>query len=286
MANHIDGFDHVLIAVRDLAAAADAWRRLGFRLTPRGGHPEWGTANHCVMFADDYLELIGLVAEPSGTTAARLQSFLAEQGEGVAGLALATRDGAAACRDLNAAGVAAAEPQSLSRKLELEGGSVTPLFSVVRLPEQSLPGVGTILCQHLTPELLRRPDWLEHDNAAVGVSSLTVAVDDPEALRPGLEAIFGPASTTATDSTVAVHTGRGVILLCRPDDVPELHPDADPDDFAAVPAVVALTVATTDCGRAEAVLKANGIPFGRDSDGTVRVAAADATGVFLEFTAV
>ena len=57
---HILGADHVVIAVRDLDAAAAQWRRLGFTLSPRGTHsPLLGTGNYTIMLEDDYLELLG-----------------------------------------------------------------------------------------------------------------------------------------------------------------------------------------------------------------------------------
>lgn len=266
MANHLTGVDHVLIAVADLAAAAATWRRLGFTPTPRGSHPEWGTANHCLMFQDGYLELI---------------TGLPAQGQGVAGLALATADAAAASAALNAAGVAAQPAQGLSRLLQAEDGTVTPRFQIARLPDDALP-LPSFLCQHLTPDLLRRPDWLEHANGATGLASLTIAAADPEALRPALERVFGPASTTATDATVAVHTGGTLILLSRPDDLDQLHPDLEIDPAEALPKVVVLTVTVGDTAAAAALLKANGIPFDRDHGGTLRVAAAEANGVAVE----
>jgi len=44
-----------------------------------------------------------------------------------------------------------------------------------------------------------------------------------------------------------------------------------------------VTVASTDI--AARVLRANGVPHSRDPDGTLRVAAADACGVFIEMVA-
>lgn len=270
MANRLTGIDHVLIAVADLAAAAGTWRRLGFTPTPRGSHPEWGTANHCLMFRDSYVELIaGLPAQRGGVA------------EGVAGLALATPDAAAAVTSLTAAGVAAQPAQGLSRLLEAEDGTVTPRFSIARLPDDALP-LPSFLCQHLTPELLRRPDWLEHANGAIGLASLTIAADEPESLRPALERVFGPASTTATDSTVAVHTGGPLILLSRPEDLDQLHPDLEIDSAVTLPKVVVLTVTVRDTAAAAALLTANGIPFDRDHSGTLRVASEDAHGVAVE----
>ena len=51
---HILGADHVVIAVRDLDAAAAQWRGLGFTLSPRGTHsPLIGTGNYTIKFEED-----------------------------------------------------------------------------------------------------------------------------------------------------------------------------------------------------------------------------------------
>ena len=44
----IAGFDHAVIAVRDLDAAQDTYTRMGFTLTPRGHHST-GSSNHNIM---------------------------------------------------------------------------------------------------------------------------------------------------------------------------------------------------------------------------------------------
>ena len=41
------GIDHPIIAIRDMAAGRAAFERLGFTVTPRGRHLEWGTGNWC-----------------------------------------------------------------------------------------------------------------------------------------------------------------------------------------------------------------------------------------------
>ena len=63
----ITGIDHVVVGVGDLEGARRTWETLGFTLTPRGRHKGWGTANYCVMFADDYIEpcLSGLHPHPT-----------------------------------------------------------------------------------------------------------------------------------------------------------------------------------------------------------------------------
>ena len=55
------GLDHIVHAVRDLDAAAELYRRLGFQVSGRNRHPPvWGTQNHIIQFDGCYVELLGL----------------------------------------------------------------------------------------------------------------------------------------------------------------------------------------------------------------------------------
>ena len=55
----MQGIDHIVIAVRDLAAASDDYARLGFTVTPGGEHTGGATHNALISFADGaYFELI------------------------------------------------------------------------------------------------------------------------------------------------------------------------------------------------------------------------------------
>jgi catechol 2,3-dioxygenase-like lactoylglutathione lyase family enzyme len=56
------GLDHIVHAVRDLDAAADLYRRLGFTVGSRNRHP-WGTHNCIVQLPGFFIELLTL-AEP------------------------------------------------------------------------------------------------------------------------------------------------------------------------------------------------------------------------------
>lgn len=83
MASHIGGIDHAIIGVRDLEQARATFERLGFCPTPRGRHVGrgggQGAGEHCLMFADGYVELRGIV-DPAGHDQ-YLERFLAA-GEG------------------------------------------------------------------------------------------------------------------------------------------------------------------------------------------------------------
>ena len=56
------GIDHIVHAVRDLDAAADGYRRLGFTVGAENRH-SWGTHNQLVQLPGFFIELL-TVAEP------------------------------------------------------------------------------------------------------------------------------------------------------------------------------------------------------------------------------
>lgn len=175
--NGLTGVDHSLVGVRDLESARIIWRRLGFTLTPRGRHIGWGTANYCIMFEHDYIELLGIVDQ---TQPLNGLDRLLEVREGLLTLAFGTANAQMLHADLHEIGIAAEAPEALSRKLELPDGPVEPRFSLLHLPEAVTPGLKTFAVQHLTPELLRQPQWLAHPNSALEVTGYTLICPDTD----------------------------------------------------------------------------------------------------------
>jgi len=274
------GIDHLIIGVRDLEAARARYARLGFNSTPRGRHVGWGTANHCIMFEHDYLELLGIV-DPSQFTN-ELDRFLAERGEGLLGIVVASRDAARTREAWVEAGAAPREVKALARLLESEDGPIELRFANVLLPMASTGGLNLFACQHLTPEPMRKPAWLLHPNGARAIRSCTVAVDRPRPVVLGLERVFGAAAITNTDQVTAVHTGNGVILVAPPEDAELLHPLVRLPEGAPGPRLVALNLIVDDPDRTAAFLRLQGVPFQQAPNGDVLVAPGEAHGVALE----
>ncbi|MDP6788494.1 MAG: VOC family protein [Rhodospirillales bacterium] len=256
--------DHVLVGVADLEGARRAWEGLGFTVTPRGRHKGWGTANYCVMFADDYIELLGIVDATLFTN--NLDRFLEEHGEGLLGVALASDDAEAAYRGLIRAGIAAQAPQTLGRLLELPEGTVEPRFSLVHLAPAATPGLRAFVCQHLTPDLVRRPAWLVHANGSCGIAEVTVDLEDPGSAAPAYETLLGPDRVTRRADGFSARLGGAVIRFGT------LGGGSN-----------SLAVAVADVETTARYLNAAGIPFARPDDGSLRVAARAATGVALTF---
>ncbi len=276
----IDGIDHVIVGVRALEEARERYARLGFALTPRGSHIGWGTANYCIMFRDDYIELLGIADASQFTN--NLDKFLAKR-EGLMALAFASRDAALAAEHLRARGVAAEGPSALERRLELPEGTVLPRFRLVRFPEAAAPGLAAFVCQHLTPELVRRPAWLAHPNGASRIISLTVVVEHPAALAEAYEKLLGHGAVTPTDRLITVRVGRHAILFVDPDELTVLHPKAEALAGTEAPYLAAMTVGVASPEATAGLLAAHAVPHEREADGALVVPPSAAAGLWLIF---
>ena len=281
MSPPITGIDHLLVGVRDLEAAREGYRRLGFTCTPRGSHIGWGTANYCIMFPDDYVELIGVVDRTKETNG--LDSFL-ERREGLKGIALASDDDDGGYAALHAAGIAAAPPRDLARNLELPEGTVQPRFKLVHLPPDATPQLTAFICRHLTPEMVRRPAWLAHRNGATGLRAITVVVEDPPALARAYAGLLGAGAITPTDEMLTVRVGRAALLFVRPGDLADLYPELDLDDAPAPPYIAGMTVVVADVAEAARVIGANGVAVAANPGSALVVPPDEACGVIVEFT--
>lgn len=279
MAVEIRGMDHPVIAVRDMEQGRAAYERLGFVIPPRGSHLEWGTGNWCIMFADDYLELRGIVDATRYTH--NLDKFLAQR-EGLMGTTFTVADAAQAYAQAVASGMRPKEPRELTRRFELPEGEVRPRFKLVYLDEADAPGLLTsLMIQHLTPELIRRPDWLDHPNGVVSVASMVSVVTDPNAVRPAYERIFGAASVSGNGHAVQVKVGRGAVIDFQTP--AEAARTGNALVGAAAPYLAALTLRVRDPAVTEKVLARNNVPHAREADGALVVAPEHACGVILHF---
>lgn len=277
----ITGIDHTLVGVRDLEAARATWSRLGFTVTPRGRHIGWGTGNYCVMMEEGYIELLGIV-DPSQFS--NDLDKLLERREGLLGLAFATPD-ANACRDaLEAAGLKPDGPKQLKRNLELSTGTVTPEFRLVFLPPESTPEVSAFACHHLSPELIRRPDWLQHANGAQRLLSVTVVCADPVAAALGYLPIFGPDRIKVTDQMTSVSCGSGAIRFTTCEALPQIYPGVVPEPLPQLPFIVSMKLLVTDKAQCVSHLQDAGILIHETQRGC-QVPSAEANGVVLEFVA-
>lgn len=275
----IKGIDHPVIAVRDMEEARGRYARLGFTIPPRGSHIQWGTGNWCMMFPDDYLELRGIV-DPARYTH-NLDKFLAVR-EGLMGIAFAPESADKTYELASAAGLNPAAPRELTRNFEHPEGFTKPSFRLVFLDPAKTPELmASLACEHLTPDLIRRPDWLRHPNGVTGIASMTSVVEDPAAVIENQGKLFGANNV--------VRDGDGVTVRVSPSaTIRFISSAAASKQAVAIPGVKppylsSITLRCESAGDTAAVLKANSIPFGTAADGGIWVEPAEACGTILRF---
>jgi hypothetical protein len=282
MTSAIAGIDHVIIGVRDLEHARERWSRLGFTLSPRGRHIGQGTGNYCIMFASDYIELLGVV-DPSDFVQG-LDTFLARR-EGLMATAFAP---AAAPEETRAAlqrlQLHPSEIRPLGRQIELLEGVLTARFSLISLPRDETPGLDCFICSHLTPELMRRPDWLDHPNGTNGLKGIHMLVEHPTPLLPAYDRLFGIQQVTTTDTVASIRVGRHRLVLSTPDDFVTMHPGIDLDPGFGLPGIVSLELAVERRDHTADYLARWQIAFDEMPDGSLVVPAREANGAILFFS--
>jgi hypothetical protein len=211
--------DHVVFNTRDQTDRIVAlFEAMGFFVTPRGVHT-LGSINHTIVFDTSYLELLGyLPGSPPP-----LRPELARHPAGLMATVLRTTDAEATHRQLVQAGLVPRAVQSFSRPVSLDDGSIADAaFRVTRLEPDVVPGTWFYFCQHLTPQLVWRPQWQHHPVGGFRILGLESAVPDPQGAANlyrtciGLPASKGDSDDMADDSgTVFLHA-EGWTMRLRP----------------------------------------------------------------------
>ena len=278
----ITGIDHAIVGVHKLEAARRQWAKLGFTITPRGRHKGWGTANYCIMFETDYVELLGIV-DPAGFTN-KLDRFLKIR-EGLMGLAFSTETAEAVSVALEAASIDYKGPADLSRLLELPEGEVEPAFKLVYL-NGATPGVSSFVCQHLTPDLVWRPEWIRHANGVTGIDSMTVVVRNTSTPRAGWRTFLGKdAVTEIGEQEFIAMVGQTELRFLTEAAAKAALPDLRRRKWRP-PFLAGMALSVGDPAETVKALEAGGVKYARKDDETIAVSGSQANGVSLEFCAV
>ncbi len=171
------GLDHVGLIVPDLEAARALWAGLGFTLTARADHTRTlpdgrrvpaGSSQHSVMLQAGYIELMQITDASAGhpLTSAMRQRF------GLHILALASEDPPALHRALAARRCALSPVMDWARPVSEGAVQGLARFQFFDTPWQTEDASYLCWVRHLTPELMRPPALLRHENGALALDGL------------------------------------------------------------------------------------------------------------------
>ena len=233
--------DHVVIAVRDLDAAARRYERLGFTLTPRAQHP-WGTANRLVQFSGgNFIELLEIdrphLVAPHNPPAhfsfgAFNRDFLAACGEGFSMLVLKGENAPADVQRFAEAGLTTYAPFDFERQATLpDGRAVKVAFSLAFASHPAMPRAAFFTCHHHYPENFWRNQFQSHANGATGIDEAILVAADPAEISGFVAGFTGSAPQ---------HIDGGFTAACGAHTLTVLTPGAYVDRVGAAPPGLAL----------------------------------------------
>ncbi len=274
----IVGLDHVVVVVRDLAAAAETWRGLGFTVSDQGRHSaHMGTGNHTLMLGDDYLELLGVLTPTERNAPTRA---LLEQREGIERLAFTTTDAAKGVATLQARGIAGEGPIAFSRPVDMPDGTISEArFETFLWPRDERPGgVRLFACQHFTRETVWLPHLQSHANTAHKIIRLEMLSPDPKAAAEHMCRLTGETPEPIRDGWRVQSGGnRGVFEFV---DRPALFARHYGVTFGKLPqeGAMSLVIEVADLSAAKAATRRAGAVW---HGNRVTVPPANANGVIL-----
>jgi catechol 2,3-dioxygenase-like lactoylglutathione lyase family enzyme len=266
------GLDHIVHAVRDLDAAAEFYRRLGFTVGVRNKHA-WGTENHLVQLPGFFIEIV-TVARPELLDRDAEHRELAKlfgafnrdaiaRGDGFSILNLESQAIAADVSALAGAGIGCSGELRFSRQgTHPDGSKVTVGFSLGFARDETSPHVAFALAQQHNPQAFWNDKLQAHANTAGSVLSAVLVADNPTDHHIFLSAFTGERELHSTSAGIAARTPRG--------DVEIIEPVAFRDRFGVAVAVEGegMTLAGLRVGVArlevvETCARTNGVAFQR-----------------------
>jgi hypothetical protein len=237
-----------------------------------------GTANYTIMFGEDYLELLGVVADTEQNKPTR---DLLKAREGIERMAFTTDDAAAGAAELKARGLEALGPLHFGRPVDLPGGGKSEArFNAFRWPLNESPGgMHIFACQHLTRETVWIPELQKHANGASRIARIEVLSADPKAAAEHLSRLIDePVSPVGNAWRVPSGGKRADLLFCNPAAFAKRYPEAVRAG-AAPEGGAGIVIGTADLAATAKALGSLGIAH----DGAVSVLASAANGVVVSF---
>ena len=274
----IKGIDHAAILVADLAKAEATYRRLGFKTTPIGRHNNVGTANHLIMFDDDFFEMLGI--ETPTAFNKQWADAIAER-EGLWGLAFTSDDVPATHKRLKAGDFSPTDPAEFSRPVDLGDRVSQAKFTLTYLEPTAVEGIRLFVCQHHTPELVWRPEYLGQPNTATSLVHVTLAVDDPAAAAAAYGRFTG-TTPIQRPGGVDIPGARATIRLISAEQA-AIDFASDPVLRYRRPVPIGVGFNVSDRGTVRAILSEARVPFRELASGELRVGSPEACGVALDF---
>lgn len=213
--------DHVGVAITDLARGREVYARLGFQLTARSIHSgspapgqpvvPWGSGNHCAMFREGYLEIIGLT-DPNMFSSVK---EMVARYEGLHIVAIGCGNAETAYAEFQRASLPVDAMRFLERDAAYGPGDKETRrakFRNMYIDRQKFPEAKFLFIEHMTRDVLWQPHLLEHPNGALAIDAVYFVVPDPAATAAKFAPMFS-SQAQELPGVVRLPLDRGALWL-------------------------------------------------------------------------
>lgn len=256
--------DHCGTIVRDLDAAHAAFSKLGFKLTARSHHvgarnpgdtiAPLGSANHCAMLPQGYLEVMGHVDPAKWSSAiAMLEKY-----EGLHIVAFRPESTEAIQKGLIEKGMAVDPPRALERMAPYgpEGTEKRRVaFHNMRFGSTVFQGHYQFT-DHLTRETMWQPHLLEHPNGAQSLHRIYLCSPEPGVFARKFGPVLGIEPKVGPDGELLFEMAGSSLCILTPELWMAMSPQAT---IPALPAPVGYAVRVKSLAALQDLLKKNGV---------------------------
>ena len=282
--------DHIGVAIKDLERGRQAYERLGFKLTPRSIHRgsptpgapvvPFGSGNHCAMFHEGYLEIVGLI-DP--TIFSNIKPLVARY-EGAHIVAFGVDSADATYQELADRGIPIERARQLERDAAygLQNNELKrAAFRNMYFAQDVYPEARLLYIEHLTRDVLWQPHLLDHPNGIVALTDVFLCVPDARAAADKYSALFGRPAEQVMPEEWRIALAHGQVWVAAP------HAWAARSRGAAAPALpspAGIGFKVTNLAATRALLAGNGVKIREGTDGGLWIAPEHACGAAIYFS--
>lgn len=294
MKTDVNILHHVGLIASDMNALVACYEKLGFTLTPLsmprvplkpGGEPEMlGAGNRCAIFQNNYLELLGVVDKNRWDKITKEQrgpydiDVPLSRYEGLHVMHFGTNDIEAVRERLINQGTPCSQIAPFQRNVDTPDGERTMYAKSLHFPYGSNPEALIQIAQHLTPELVLQPRYMNHPNGAKSVTEIIVCVEEPVKYVKKYEKYTGHGSKQLKNLYI-IDLGHSRVIVTAPAFIGEIIPGCIPP---TLPFLAGFTVTTSDLDLVRKLLIDTGVAY-LEHEGRLIVLPAEACGSAVLF---
>ena len=238
--------DHLVWAVKDLAAGRHFMEQLGFQSAPLGVHP-FGTGNHNVFFDQSFLEVLSVldakkIIPADAANAFSFSDFNAtylQKREGISMMVVNTPDARKDEVTLKKAGWQTYPSFHFSRPNVLpDGQTVEVAFTSTFCTHPLLPDLAFFVCQHHHPQYIWHEQYRQHQNQIKGIAEVHLVCESPSLVLPLFQALFDCQQISKQEGRLSLHTGKEIIHLVKMETFRDTH--VIESDQTLIPSIAAI----------------------------------------------